>query len=306
MPKPILQSQTPCSLHPWIEVTASSIIENPNYTFPDDRIVQTYPLEDQPKGTTIVQFCKFSVRGRGLTLLFNDDKITCFLDSNNFARQEHNPWFTPLLYFIIFKTFLNYNVYGFPKQEFISLVDTAPEVDKISFNLGRLVRKEGEDQIAGKKVKTVWHDTEPYLFTLGTNEIHEFLDILNENLYLAVCYYLIGCQNIRYFLIEYYKAVEAIKNYFGTEKQMKEQLRPHGFKYKKEYKKLKQYANGEREPLDIGRHAPKKGTKLFIVDFKRLAEEPKSKEIFEESSRICRNMIEIFMRYLAASLGTPP
>lgn len=294
----------PCSLHPWIEVSASSTIENPNYTFPNDRIVQTYPLEDKPKGTIITRPSKISLQSRGLTLLFNDNKITCFLHAHNIPSEEGNPWFTPLLYFIIYETFLNYNLYGFPKPSSIALLDAAPEVDKISFNLGQLLRKEGEDEIAGEKVKTFHHEIEPYILTLEKNDIDDFLAVLNENLYLAICYYLIGCENIKYFLIEYYKALEVIKNYFGSEKQMQEQLKPYGFK-SIEYKKLNRYANDQREPLNIGRHAPKKGAKLFVVDFKRLAEEPKSKEIFEESSRICRTMIEIFMRYLVASLGTP-
>ena len=129
--------------------------------------------------------------------------------------------------------------------------------------------------------------------------IYNYLSIVNWELYLAITYYLIGCQNIQYFLIEFYKSVEIIKNYFKNETDLKTNLNPHGFNLN-EYKKLKRYANDVRNPLNIGRPAPKRWTGFTFIDIKRLLEEPKSKQVFGDSTRICRDMIESFISYLVS------
>jgi len=36
----------------------------------------------------------------------------------------------------------------------------------------------------------------------------DFIRVLNPTLYYAMAFYLVGCENRRYFLVEFYKAVE--------------------------------------------------------------------------------------------------
>ena len=66
------------------------------------------------------------------------------------------------------------------------------------------------------------------------------------------------------------------------------------------YKRFKRVANDVRNPLNIGRHAPKKDTILSFIDVKNIISEPKSKQVFEESTHVCRDLISVFIRYLKA------
>lgn len=286
-------------LQPQIEITASSVIWNPLYSFPHDRVVQVYPAKKAPKGTTIVELCKVSFPKYGFVLLFNDDKICIFKYPEKLSSPSNGSLINPLISFITFKTYINYNLYSHPNSKSKALLDIAPEVKSISMNLGQWQKKEHEDEIG----KGFSYEIVPYVLTLERQEIEKFLEFINSNLYLSICYYLIGCENIRYFLIEYYKSIEVISNYFANENKMKQKMAPYGFN-KNDYNKLKKYANNELEPLDIGRHAPKGKAELFVVNIKRLLEEPKSKDIFTESSCICRQTIEIFLRYLTAENKT--
>lgn len=279
-------------------VKASSTILNPYFCFPSDRIVKLYPpLEEKfevTKKNLIVEPCKISLPRYRLIIMFNDDEIIFFKHSNKKISQKYYDLIHSLLSFIIFKTFMHYNLYSHSTSNKLNaLLEEVPDLDIIKFNLGKIVKKE----VGGKLEKGFYYDVEPYSLLLKKQDIEDFLSVLNINLNLAIYYYLNGCYNIRYFLIDYYKSIEAIRNYFKNEKVMKEKLRPYNLNWKN-YNKLKRYANDTTRTLNIGRHAPKKGEVLYVVDVKRLLEDPKSKEIFEESSRICRGMIDIFIRYL--------
>lgn len=278
-------------LIPYYEVKASSTIFNPYFCFPEDRLVQEFPNDKPFKGTKIVKLCKLSFPQYDFALLFNDNSIIYFIPDSHLKNQHGNPLLIPLLYFISFKTFMHYNQDKRPEQNAYDLFNKATEIDSIPFNLGRIVEKKSEHGYC--------QDIEPVILTLKKQNVEDFLSAFNDYIYLAICYYLIGCENIRYFLVEYYKSIEIIRNYFKNMQDMKEKLCPYGF-LKNNYNKLKQHANNERKPLDIGRHAPKKVSKLHVVDMKHILENPISKEIFEESTRICREMIEIFIRYLKA------
>jgi len=279
------------------EISASSTILNPYYFFPPDRNVEIFPNEYKPKGTILVETCKMSLQN-GITILFNHNRITFFNHYDKEMSRNVNLLIEPLWYFIIFKTFIDYNVYAFPQPDAETSLDVAPETERVHFNLGRVVKKE----IHNKFGKGFYHETEPYVLELEKKDIEGFLTVVNYTLYLAISYYLIGCRYERYFLIEYYKSLEAIKNYFGKEKEMQNKLRPYGFSLEENYKKLTKYANDQQRPLNIGRHAPRKDARIFPVNLRRLLDEPRSKEIFEESSNVCRNMINMFIDYLEANV----
>jgi hypothetical protein len=79
---------------------------------------------------------------------------------------------------------------------------------------------------------------------------------------------------------------------------MKLELLPHGFS-PSDYKKLTRYANDKLRPLNIGRHAPNKGAELRYVNVIGDAfADPRSREVFVESSHICRSTVDAFIRYL--------
>ncbi len=117
--------------------------------------------------------------------------------------------------------------------------------------LHRYVTKYAERD--GKTISYI--DTEPCEIVLNKNDITDYLMVIDETIWNAICYYLLGCDTQRYFLVEFYKCLEVIKTHFGNEKKLTDALKPHGF-LRQVYKEAKKLANDRRRPLSIARHAP--------------------------------------------------
>lgn len=293
-------------LKPYFEFSSTDTINNPLYYFPPDRIGYFYqmginPDSDKEKSkSTIVSPCKFMFPKYGIGLFFNDNSVTFLLQNDMTHKSGENKFVYPILYFLSFKSFMNYKIFrGFSQPTTSTLLKNSPETERISFNLGKILKKEHKDKQTG--IKSYSYNVEPYILSLEKKEIEYFLSVLNINLLMSIVYYLNGCETNKYFLIEFYKSIESIQNYFKGEKNMKNKLSPYGFK-KDLYKKLRKYANDKKDfPLDIGRHAPVNNKNIFSVDIKRLLEEPKSKNIFEDSIFACQSGIESFIKYLQSN-----
>jgi len=238
----------------------------------------------------IVELCKLSLPNYGMQLVFEDKSVTFCVNPETEQKDVGNLFVEPLVRYLIFSTYLNYNLVAGPKFSRSNL-NTIPCTDTIIIKLSRFSERTNDK---GSIIKVL-----PAELYLKKESVEDYLNIINLELYLAISYYLIGCQNIEYFLIEFYKSVEIIKNYFGNEKIFKSCLEPFGLDYVA-YKKFKRLANDKRNPLNIGRHAPKKDTMLSFIDVKNLISEPKSKQVFEESTHVCRDLINIFIHYLKA------
>ncbi|GEM_PF-6185685 len=64
-------------------------------------------------------------------------------------------------------------------------------------------------------------------------------------------------------------------------------------------KAFKQVCNDMlRAPVDIGRHAPAPNAPLYSVDLRNLLSEPRSRALFETSTRVCRQVIDGYMGFL--------
>jgi hypothetical protein len=109
--------------------------------------------------------------------------------------------------------------------------------------------------------------------------IEDFLLFDTYELNLAIVYYLLGCDQPQYFLIEYYKVLEVIENVFGGERNAIDALAPYGV-VSAAFKAIKRYADDQQHPFNIGRHAPKKGVDLRYIDIRKLLEQPASREVF--------------------------
>jgi hypothetical protein len=272
---------------PKFSFSALSTITNPYFE-------EYYDLESLSpnfkRDSKIVELCKLSLPNYGMLLVFEDKSVTFCINSETEKKNVGNPLVDPLVRYLIFSTYLNYNLVGGPKFSRSNL-NAIPGTDRIKFKVGRLFQRTNGK---GSVIKVL-----PAVLHLKKESVEDYLSVINWELYLAISYYLIGCQNIEYFLIEFYKSVEIIKNYFGNEKIFKSCLEPFGLDYIA-YKRFKRLANDERNPLYIGRHAPKKDTMLSFIDVKNLISEPKSKQVFEESTHVCRDLISIFIHYLKA------
>jgi hypothetical protein len=144
--------------------------------------------------------------------------------------------------------------------------------------------------------------------TISTQELDAFVKVSDSYpLYLSLAYFLIGCEHVRYFFVEFYKAIETIENVFGGEERMIHALAPHGL-IKSELKRFKRAANDDRRPFDLGRHAPAAGSDLRKIDLRRMIDDVAShaflprdaagEEVFRASWAAVRQTIDAYVAYL--------
>jgi hypothetical protein len=154
---------------------------------------------------------------------------------------------------------------------------------------------ESDYAAAGSMRFRVREDQGEHDIVVTKDQIVEFLHVLDATLYNAIAYYLIGCQFHRYFLVEYFKAAESIENELGSEAKLISTLMPYGVSATK-YKMFKRLCNNH--PVDISRHAPKKGVPFYAVDIRNLLGAPESRELFASAVLSCRAVIDAYHLYL--------
>jgi hypothetical protein len=263
---------------------ANGVILNSMYELPPNRTIWTSweTEEDAAKKTKIAEEAKITVLDGRLAIVFNDNRIS--------VRQDTEPLIDEraIIYFVTYKTFLNYNVLTAEPDS----KDAIPETDGVSFNLHRYVTRHGEEN--GKPF--YYTDTEPCQLLLAKKDVTDFLIATDEALWYSICYYLLGCDTARYFLVEFYKCLEVIRYHFGNETKMTAKLTPHGFQ-RAAYNTMKKLADDRMRPLSIGRHAPRKGIKIEDIDTKWLFSNATGRKVFETSEKACRNIIDSYIQF---------
>lgn len=260
---------------------ANRTILNSAFDLPPDRTITSFPPQDTSHKSRIAPRSKMSLLNGDLTLIFDDTKV-CFRGSDNWTLDIR-----AVVYYLAYRTFLNCNCLMFEEEG----PQNTPEVDEVAFNLHRYVKKFVErngDHVA-------YMDTEPCEIVLKRKDIEDYLAVIDQTAWCAICYYLLGCQTQRYFLVEFYKCLEVVKNHFGNEKTMKEVLEPHGF-LSSAYRKVKKLANDRMKPLSIARHAPPKGISVQSIDTKWLFDDPIGRTVFEAGERACRNIVDAYLK----------
>ena len=256
-----------------IKLQASGIIANPWFTLPPRIITTGGPSstiwDNKPD---ITPKSRIELEEHGITLCFQTDEIEFAFSTD---REEPRYFVTPIQYFIGYRTFINYNI-------------TWPVVDHVEVAGFPLV-----DAIDFRRVESVE--------AVPKSAISTYLQVLDEPLHYAIAFYLIGCENLRYFLVEFYKAVEAIENHLGGERRCLEVLSPHGVE-RSVVKEFKAQCNDMfKAPLDIGRHAPAPGAPVYAVDLRNLLGRPRSRELFEQATVACRQVIDGYLKFREAS-----
>jgi hypothetical protein len=199
----------------------------------------------------------------------DDEIVFAFTDSSPLPRFKVNT----IRYFLTYLSFIDWNIIWPPSSDMV----------------------ESDFAAAGSMTFRVLEDKGEHGVVVTQDQIVEFLNVVNPTLYNAIAYYLIGCQFHRYFLIEYFKAAETIENELGGEAKLISMLKPFGVTSTK-YKGFKRLCNAH--PVDISRHAPKKGVPFYAVDIRNLLGEPESRELFESATLSCRAVIDAYHFYL--------
>ncbi len=261
---------------PPIRISATGTITNPWHSLPPRVFQVTDGIEREKESWKITQPCRVDLNEHCLSLFFQNDEIDfVFFGDSDAPRYLVDP----LRHFLCYCTFINYNLIGFVARDF----------DPKAFQLADII-----------SFKTA-HSA----INVPASSLTDYLRCMDETLYYAIAFYLIGCKNPMYFLVEYYKAVEAIENRLGGERPCMDTLAPYGLD-KDGYKKFKKTCNDTRQaPVAIGRHAPMPNAPLYTMDLQNLFSEPRSREIFEVSTRACRQVIDGYMAFSQGKKSLP-
>lgn len=230
--------------------------------------------------------------GGQVVLFFSGARLVPFLPEPHESFPYH-----PLINFLVYRSRVNYNIIHPERMTEFPSVEPS---QKVTFALSRFVQIKREETRQGR-VEHYWHyETVPAPITVAAEEFEDLLSLCTFELYLALTYYLIGCENPRYFLVEFYKALESIEVAFGGEAKATEALKPYGLE-KAHFKGLKNLANDrQRRTFNVGRHAPKPGTDFRTLDLRRLLEEPESRKVFAESVAATRETIDAYFGFIRA------
>jgi len=273
---------------------ASGTILNSRYDFPPDRtITSIHPTPQTPK-TRIAPRCRIQLSRHDINLFIDDDSITFYQLKENSEQNRFDIDINAILYYITFKTFINYNIVTFATYT-SDEIEKSRLVHEVRFAISKIIEK---TRMENQK-KYIWYESEPCEIVLQQKSIEDFLDAADGTLLYAISYYLLGSRTQQYFLVEFYKCLETIHNFFGRDKYMEDSLKPYGFR-KDEYKKVKKYANDASKPLSIGRHAPQLNVPIKHIDTKWLFDDPKGRSVFDFSQSVCRKMIEAYIQFQLA------
>lgn len=279
---------------PPVKVGATGTILNPWYELPTrvtlTRLDITNGIDEEPE---ITPPCRVELVKHDLNLYFRGNHVILVFTGNSLtARYLINP----IRYYFSYRTFINYNLIS-PHTDPINDTNFV-EVDSIRFKVERIVRVEHDRIENGEVIEGFYHTGQEEWLEVAVDDLRQFLLILDETIYCALAFYLTGCANPRYFLIEFYKAVEVIKNKFGNENNLLTSLKPYGVT-RNQYRDFRRICNDMKEaPLDIGRHAPTPEAPLFSIDLRNLLVESRSREVLESTTVFCRQVIDAYIKYL--------
>ena len=142
-----------------------------------------------------------------------------------------------------YKTFISYSLFGpfwNPSGE-----ERFEKVDAIRFKIQRIFHVETERPEGEKIIRGFYHERREECLEIAVRDLIQYLNILNPTLYYATAFYLIGCENPRYFLVEFYKAIESVRHAFDSESDFLQLLGPYGVT-KRNYKEFRGRCNDMR------------------------------------------------------------
>jgi hypothetical protein len=284
---PLSIKATRTILNPWYELPARVTVLDPrNPSAPNDQPEITPP-------------CRVDLSKHGIKLFFRDREVV-FVSEGDSLAPRHLVY--PIRDFLAYRTFINYNLIGPLSKPIIE--EMFEEGVAVRFKTERVVRVETtEEKQEDKIVKGFYHEGKEEWIEVSTDDFEHYLSVLNQTLYYAIAFYLIGCDNPRYFLIEFYKAVEVIRKDLGgkgsgSAARFIKALGQYGVT-EKDYRTFKCICDDDsREPLDIGRHAPKPDVPLYAVDIRKFHADPRTSDIFQSATSFCRRVIDGYMSIL--------
>lgn len=265
-----------------VRYRASGAILNPWYIYP----ISISFGHGQPyteKAPEISIPCSMPIPELGLLVVLTPRDLTFTTTDasrRDFGRVES------VRQYLMYRTFLNFN------HEFI---DSAPDppprhADPLRFDVRRLVRH--ETTVDGRVA--VHHTDVAETILVASAEIHQFLNALDRPLAQALGFYL-RADSARYVLVDYYKAFESISDALGGVAALVSALGRHGVTEKDRRDFTGLCNDTMRDPTDIGRHAPRSGAAVRVIDERDPFGDQRFVENLEVATRFCRQVIDAYV-----------
>jgi hypothetical protein len=246
-----------------------------------------------PEKVAVVKPCKLTLPHLGAAIVFNGDAITLFADDAKMAKNGY--LFDHLVHFLIYSSRVDYC--GYCNWLADKTLEGKEEVGRtIVFNLERDASahkgtSNGIGKVAGRFVCL---DIEALQLEVDREPFDLFHEMMDMHLAHAIAFFLAGCANPTYFLVELYKSTESIRHAFRDEKSMLNALAPYGLA-RKPYKAFTQAANDTMQPIAFGRHAPK-GKSVFGIDIRSLSHPMTIQgRLFREAMQMNRDCIDAYI-----------
>jgi hypothetical protein len=248
-----------------------------------------------PEKVAVVTPCKLTLPHLGAGIVFNGDAMTLFADE---AKRAKNGYLLDhLVNFLIYSSRVNYC--GYCNWLADTSLEGLEEVGRtIVFNLERdMSAQKGTSKGIGKVAgRFVCLDIEAFQLEVAREPFDLFHDMMDMHLAYAIAFFLVGCANPTYFLVEFYKSMESIRYAFHDKKSMLDALVPYGLATKP-YKAFTRAANDTMQPLAFGRHAPRERS-VFGIDIRSLSH-PKTLQgrLFREAMQTNRACIDAYIAF---------
>jgi len=133
---------------PKFSFSALSRITNPYFEMYYDleSLSPNFKKDSKTKDSKIVELCKLSLPNYGMLLVFEDKSVTFCINPETEQKDVGNPLVDSLVRYLIFSTYLNYNIRGGPKFSRSNL-DTIPCTDIIKFTVGSFSQRTNDKGI---------------------------------------------------------------------------------------------------------------------------------------------------------------
>jgi hypothetical protein len=260
----------------------SGCIFNPMYRLPGS-------------GSPITAPARVDVCDGRFVLVFLEREVGVFVPAEFEFRESDAFTAHYLINYVTYRTTLNLQLVGKPQNP--SLLDVLPTVDALAFRLDELTREELRGGTSDTHAVRVRFDLNSCEVVIRRTELSEYIERGDPTLDLAIAYFLAGCENRRYFLVEWYKSIDAIQKTLGGERYVAPVLSDFGLNVTM-LKSLKRAANDDKDAYDIGRHAVNPDGLMRFVNFKYIFEHPPSWALWNESYYSVRNCIDSYFEYL--------
>jgi len=261
---------------------ASGTILNPWFEYPMTTTIWSFDRGPEVTAPTISPWSVTTFPEYGVELIAGPQELI-FVGEND--HQTAARIANLIEGYVSYQTLIAYNLIGAA-----DVPDPRPRtVDAVPFMRLRMPLEDVNGHI-------IYRGNEEDIVAISADEIRNFVRVFDQPLAQALQHYL-NVTDVRYILMEYYKAFEVIAEALGGTMAARKQLAPFGIT-KAEQSAFSALCNDQSHaPSEWGRHAALPGVSVYRVDPKYAFEDSRFMHDFDAAASFCRKMIDAYIAY---------